>query len=85
MRRYGEQRPNFQQQETLGVLSGESLGKDRPSAGNPLGNIFDAQQGSSTRGNVECVDGVVVVGVELKQGKEPSAQGKKTCLFDATG
>jgi hypothetical protein len=71
-------------EETLAVLSGEPKCKDRPSTGNLLGNTFDAQQGSSVRGNVECADGVAVGWVELKQGKKLSVQGKKTCLFDVT-
>lgn len=65
------------------VRSGDALGKDQPFAGNPLGNLSDTQQGSSARGNVECAHGVANFGVDFQHGKEPLAQGKKTCVFDA--
>jgi hypothetical protein len=65
--------------ETIAVPSGEPLGKDRHSAGNLLGNICDTHP--SARGNVECAADVADGGAEFQQGKEPSAQGKKTCLF----
>jgi hypothetical protein len=42
----------------LGEGSDETLGKDQ--LGNPLGKSSDFQQGSSARGNVECVDGLVL-------------------------
>lgn len=41
-------------------------------SGDPLGNPSDTQQGTSVRGGMKCVDGVV----------ELSAQRKKTCRVD---
>jgi len=67
--------------ETMAVPSGELLGKDRHSVADPLGNICDAHP--FARGNVECASDVAEGGVEFQQGKEATAQGKKTCLFDA--
>lgn len=47
-------------EEALALHSGDTLGKDWLFSGNPLGNLSDARQGSSERGNVECADSGLV-------------------------